>query len=222
MEKGDSAALTPQWVSLRLVERFRNVLYPIDLPMLLRLLPNIGYVVPKKILKGVLERGESLAIKGNMELILNQDNKTIGVAGRDVSEVIDGFSELRNFWLEQLHPSPSAETHYIELGGEATIRTSKNPVEVFTGFWTQCERVQRLSKTVGFDVVNFGLRLVPQNVDPNNADWFDLSIQPHVISSANHYYINIVWRNKNIETILDKFRKVNETVSAVIREVEKR
>lgn len=222
MERDDSGNLMPRWVSLRLVERFKNVLYPIDLPMLLRLLPNIGYVVSKKILKGVLEPGESLAMKGNVELTLNQDNKTIGVVGREVSEVVDGFSELRSFWLDQLHPSPSAETHYIELGGEAIVRSLKNPVEVFTGFWAQSARVQQLSKTVGFDVVNFGLTLVPQNVDPNNTDWFNLRIQPQVISSANHYYINIVWRNKNIETTLDKFRKVNETISAVIREVEKR
>lgn len=221
MEKGDTENLVPRWISLRLVERFGNVLYPIDLPILLRLLPTIGYVVGKRVLKGVLEPGESLALKGNVELILNQDNKTMGVQGREISEVVDGFSELRNFWLDQLSPSPSAETHYIELGGEGIVRSQKNPTEVFTGFWAQFERIQRLSKTVRFGVVNFGLRLVPQNVDPNNTDWFDLRIQPQVISSANQYYVNIVWRSKNMETALDNFRKVNETIGAVIREVEK-
>ena len=82
--------------------------------------------------------------------------------------------------------------------------------------------MQRLSKTVGLDAVNFGLRLVPQNAAPNNADWFDLLIQPDVISSGNHYRINIAWRNKDVQTALESFRKVNETIRAVIREIERK
>jgi hypothetical protein len=221
MEKGAEKDPTPRWISLRLSERFKNVLYPVDLPMLLRLLPNIGYIVNKKILKGVLEPGESFATKGNVELILDQSNKTIGIEGREVTEVIDGFSELRGFWLEQLTPSPDAETHYLELVGQGIAKSANNPTRVFTAFWTQFDGIQRLTKVLGWNVANFGLRLVPENADPNNADWFDLRIQPSVISSANRYFIEIVWRNKDIETALNNFRKVNETVKAVIQEVEK-
>jgi len=222
MDKANNQGLDLRWVSLRLVERFMNVLYPIDIPMLLRLLPNIGYVVPKKSLKGIAELGEALAIKGNVELIMNQDNKTLGVEGREVSEVVDGFNELRNFWMEQLNPSPSAETHYIELGGEGIIKSHNNPTVVFGEFWARLEMMQKLSRIVGFDVVNFGLRLVPQNIDPNNTEWFDLRIQPQVISSANHYYVNIVWRSKDMDAALNSFRRVSETIGALIRGVERK
>ncbi|MCL0066154.1 hypothetical protein M1N79_04690 [Dehalococcoidia bacterium] len=222
MQNDDNQYQEPRWVSLSLNERFKNVLYPVDLPVLLRLLPNIGYVVTKKILKGVLEPGEPWAVKGNVELLVNQDNKTLGVEGREISQVVDGFSELRAFWLDELSPCPDAETHYVELAGNGILRSLKNPTEVFTRFWSQSERLQRLSKTVGLDAVNFGLRLVPQNAAPNNADWFDLLIQPDVISSGNHYRINIAWRNKDVQTALESFRKVNETIRAVIREIERK
>lgn len=222
MDKANKQELDLRWISVRLVERFMNVLYPIEIPLLLRLLPNIGYVVPQKILKGVVEPGEALAVKGNVELIFNQDNKTLGVEGRDVSEVVEGFNELRSFWMEQFDPSPSAETHYVELGGQGIIKSHNNPTGVFSEFWARSEMMQKLSRTVGFDVVNFGLRLVPQNIDPNNTEWFDLRIQPQVISSANHYYINIVWRSKDMDTALNNFGKVNEIIGALIREVERK
>jgi hypothetical protein len=222
MDKSNKQELDLRWISVRLVERFMNVLYPVEIPLLLRLLPNIGYVVPKKVLKGVVEPGEALAIKGNVELVFNQDNKTLGVEGRDVTEVVEGFKELRSFWIEQLAPSPSAETHYVELGGQGIIESRNNPTSVFSEFWAGFERMQKLSKTIGFDVVNYGLRLVPQNVDPNNIEWFDLRIQPQVISSENHYYINIVWRSKDMDTALENFGKVNETIGVLIREIERK
>lgn len=222
MDKGKREGLYLQWVSLRVIERFINVLYPIDIPMLLRLLPNIGYVVPKKVLKGFVEPGEALAVKSNIELILNQDNKTLGVSGRDVSEVLEGFNELRSFWIEHLNPSPSAETHYIELGGEGIINSQNNPSGVFSEFWGRFDIMQKLSGIVGLDVTNFGLRLVPRNIEVNNTEWFDLRIQPQVISSANQYYINIVWRSKDMATAINNFKKVNETIGGVIREVERK
>ena len=222
MNKTNEQGLELRWISVRLVERFRNVLYPIDIPMLLRLLPNIGYVVPEKGLKGVIEPGGALAIKGNLELILNQDNRTLGVSGRDVSEVLEGFNELRSFWTVHLNPSPSAETHYIELGGEGIISSQNNPSRVFSEFWGRFDIMQKLSGIVGLDVTNFGFRLVPRNIEVNNTEWFDLRIQPQVISSANQYYINIVWRSKDMEVALNSFTKVNDKIDALIRKIERK
>jgi hypothetical protein len=222
MDKTEKKGLDLRWVSLRLVERFMNVLYPLDIPILLRLLPNIGYVVPKKVFKGIVEPGEALAIKGNMELVLNQDNKTLGVQGRDISEVVEGFNELRNFWTEELNPSPVAETHYIELGGEGIVMSNTNATGVFNDFWNRFEIMQKLSKIIGFDVTNYGLHLATRNTDPNNTEWFDLRIQPQVISSANKYYINIVWRSRDMDKVLNGFTKLNDMIGALIKEVERK
>lgn len=57
-------------------------------------------------------------MKGNVELVFNQDNKVLGVEGRNIIETIDGFNELREFWFKQLALSPIAETHYVELSCE--------------------------------------------------------------------------------------------------------
>ena len=213
--------LSVQWIRVTLLERFLNVLYPIDMAVLLRELPQIGYVVPRKVLKGVLELGEALAIKGDIELLINQDNKTIGVEGREVIGVIDSFKELRNFWLEKLNPSPKAETHYIEIGGQGYVLTDRNPMTVFGDFWADSKKIGVLGGIIGLDVMNFGLRLVSKDNEVNSPDWFDLRIQPQVISSENQYYVNLVWRCKDMQVALENFKKIDEITRSLAREVEK-
>jgi len=213
--------LSMHWIRVTLLERFLNVLYPIDVAVLLRELPQIGYVVPRKVIKGVLEPGEALAIKGDIELLINQDNKTIGVEGREVIGVINAFKELREFWLEKLSPSPEAETHYIEMGGQGYVLTDRNPMTVFSAFWADSEKLSMLRRVIGFDIMNFGVRLVSKNNEVNSPDWFDLRIQPQVISSENQYYVNLVWRCKDMKVALENLEKIDDITLSVVREVEK-
>ncbi len=215
--------LKPRWRRLRLVERFANVLYPIDLFELLRQLPKAGYVVPPKIFKGVIEPGEAAALKGNVELVANQDIRTLGIEGHEISpaEIIDSFNELRSFWHEKLEPSRSIETHYFELTGEAWVKTRKNPVKVFGQYWAQFSKMQELNKILGCEASNFGLQLTPTNTDPNNANWFDVRIHPLIVSSTNCYYINLVWRNEDIDKAIKAFSKMDSTIANLILEVER-
>jgi len=215
--------LKPRWWRLRLVERFANVLYPIDLFELLRQLPNAGYIVPQRIFKGVIEPGEAAALKGNVELVANQDNKTLGIEGHEIgpAEIIDSFNELRSFWHEHLDSSQNTETHYLELTGEGLVKTGKNPVKVFGQYWAQFSKMQALNKILGCEVSNFGLRLSPINVEPNSADWFDVRIQPLVVSSTKCYHVNLVWRNRDINKAIKAFSKTDDTIANLILEVER-
>jgi hypothetical protein len=145
----------------------------------------------------------------------------LGVEGRDVSELLGSFNELRRFWLEELKPSPEPQTFFAELYGQGVVKSVKNPNEVFTDFWASYEKVQKLSKIVGYDITNFGLRLTPKRIDPNNPDWFDLTLSPHVISSTSHYFLNIVWRDRKLEDALKKFKTTEDVIDSVIKEVER-
>jgi hypothetical protein len=215
--------LKPRWRRLRLVERFANVLYPIDLFELLRQLPSAGYIVPQKTLKGIVEPGEAAALKGNIELVANQDNKTLGIEGHEISpaEIIDSFNKLRSFWHEHLDSSQNTETHYLELTGEGLVKTGKNPVKVFGQYWAQFSKMQELNKILGFEASNFGLQLTPTNTDPNSANWFDVRIHPLIVSSTNCYYVNLVWRNEDIDKAIKTFSKMDDTIANLILEVER-
>lgn len=221
MNKNQSNELEIKWITIRIIERFMNVLFPIEIPVLLRLLPNIGYIVPSKRLKGVIDPGEALAIKGNNELILNQDNKLLGIEGSSISDILEAFNELRNFWIERINPNPAAETHYVEIAGTGFVGTTTSPSEKFIKFWSGIDRIDNLSKIVGFEITNYGLRLVTQSIEPNDPEWFDLRIQPQVISSANHYYTNIVWRTRELANAIENIQNIENIIKKIIHEIER-
>jgi hypothetical protein len=223
MDSGSVENLKPIWRRLSLIERFTNVLYPIDLLELLQQLPKLGYVVPRKILKGVIEPGESAARKGNIEVVANQDLRTLGIEGHETTpaEIIQAFDELRSFWRKQLESSQNVETHYLELIGEARVKTQKNPVEVFSQYWAQFNKMQKLNKILGCEAYNFGLRLTPTNTNPDSANWFDVRIQPLIVSSTRCYYVTLDWRNEDRDKVVKAFRKMDDTITNLILEVER-
>jgi len=208
------------WRQVSVVEGFSSVLYPLDIYDLLRQLPNIGYVVPDLVLRGIAERNQPLATKGDVELIINQDNKTIGVRGRDTEKTVDSFRELRQFYLEQLDPSPGLATRYLEFDGQGWAKSNANPNEVFSNFWGGHIPLRDLSRILGTDATNFGLHLVPPTKDPNDPIWFDISIQPLVVSSSKRYRIRWIWRGAEIEPLLNKFSKVDESLKKLVSKLE--
>lgn len=222
MDKDENIGLKIQWMPIRLVERFMNVLYPIEIPVLLRLLPNIGYIVPQKLYKGIIEPGEALAVKGNTELLLNQDNKTLGLEGNNIKELVERFNELRNFWQEKINPQPPAITHYVEIAGSGFIETTSKPRENFVHYWSGFERMNAFSKFIGFNVINFGIRLVDQSLEPNSPEWFEIRVNPEIISSENRYYINVVWRTKELANSVENINRLEDIIIKAVNEIERK
>jgi len=208
------------WHGVSIVERFTSVLYPFDILELLKQLPTIGYIVPDLVLRGTPEPGKPIAQKGDVELVVNQDNKTIGVRGREVEKAISMFEELRNFYLERLDPSPGLVTHYLEFGGEGWAKSGSNPVASFASFWANNENLTDLSGVVGSDVTNFGVHLVPPNKDPNDPEWFEIDVGPLIPSAARRYHVRYIWRGADTEQLIKKFADVNDTVRKLIAKIE--
>lgn len=207
------------WHQVAVLERFSSVLYPLDLFELLRELPTIGYVVPDLVLRGTPEAGKPIATKGAVELAFNQENKTIGIKGRDIEGTLGAFRELREFYLERLDPSPGLRTHYLELDARGWAKSDSNPTEVCSRFWAGHSGLRALHKILGSEATNFGLQLVPPNKDPNDPDWFHICIEPPVASSKR-YSVRWIWRGSDAENLLQKFAKVGETLQSLISVLE--
>lgn len=208
------------WQQVSVVEGFSSVLYPLDIYELLKQLPNLGYVVPDLVLRGTPEQSRPIATKGDIELTINQDNKTIGVRGRDTKKAVASYQELKDFYLNMLDPSPGLATRYLEFDGHGWAKSSANPTEVFTKFWHNHGPLQEFRNILEENVTDFGLHLVPPNKDPNNSAWFHLIIEPHVSSSKKRYRIRWIWRGTDTEKLLKKFSKVDETLQRLISKIE--
>lgn len=209
------------WYRILISERFSSVLYPIDVIELLKQLPSIGYVVPDLVLRGTPEANRPLASKGDIELIINQDNKTLGVRGRETEKTVESLKELRQLYLERLNPSTGLVVQYIELDGEGWAISDKNPTSAFTSFWANYSPLQELGALFEEnDVSNFGIQLVPANKDPNNPEYFQLNVQPHIPSASSRYHIRCIWRGADIEHLLDKFVNTDRMIQNVIKSIE--
>ncbi|MBI4329864.1 MAG: hypothetical protein HY673_01120 [Chloroflexi bacterium] len=214
--------ITLNWVTIQLIERFANVLYPLDPVDLLLRLPNLGYVVAERVALGApLEAGKPLAVKGDVELILNQDNKILGVRGRTAESVLKEFESLRQFYTDELDPSPSIRTDYVEIHGNGWVRGQRNPLEVFAGWRKEIGKVEAMGKVLGRDVTVFGISLCPPDVDPNSPDWFDIRIEPFPVSSGRRYRVTVVWRQQEMDEVLSRFKVIDDNVKDIILRIEK-
>lgn len=208
------------WHRAAVIERFSSVLYPLDIAELLRQLPTIGYVVPELVLRGTPEVGKPIAQKGDIELVINQDNKTIGVRGREAEKAVVSFKELRDFYLQRLDPSPGLATQYLEFDGEGWARSENNPSASFASFWSDYGPLQELGVILESDAVNFGVQLVPPNKDPNTPDWFHIYLEPLIPSAARRYHVRCIWRDTDVEQLLKKFAKIDDTLQNLIKKIE--
>lgn len=208
------------WHHVSIMERFSSVLYPLDIVELLKGIPNIGYIVPELVLRGTPELDKPLATRGDIELMINQENKTIGVKGRNVEKTIESFQELREYYLKQMDASPGLATHYVEFQGQGWAKSNANPNEVFGNFWANHIPLQNMGKLFGTDLTNFGIQLAPARKDPNDPDWLHIFIEPLIAASSRRYQVRLIWRSSEIKDLLVKFSKIDETLQKLVSKLE--
>ena len=208
------------WQRVSIIQRFSSALYPLDVFELLKQLPTIGYVVPDLVLRGTGEAGKPIAQKGDIELAINQDNKTIGVVGRALDKTIASFGELRDFYLERVDPSPGLATHYLEIDGDGWAKSGNSPTASFASFWSEHRPLQELGTILGEDVVNFGVQMVPPNRDPNAPEWFHIYLDPLIPSANKRYHFRFVWRGADMEKMLNNSAKAEDMLRRLIKKIE--
>lgn len=209
------------WHQVSIIERFSSVLYPLDILELLRQIPTIGYIVPELLLRrGTAEEGKPLATKGDIELLINQDNKTIGVRGRDSEKVNAAYQELRAFWLEHLDPSPGLATQYLEFDGQGWAKAKISPIAVCSTFWANYLPLREFGKLLETEVTNFGLQLTPPNKDPNGPDWFHIYVEPLIVSSDKRYRIRYLYRSPEPEIFLKKLPQIDKALQKILLRLE--
>jgi len=219
MAEGKKTDIDVAWHRVSVIERFSSVLYPINVPQLLWQLPTIGYIVPDLVLRGTPEQGKPIATKGNTELTLNMDNKTIGVIDKDPEKATTAFLELREFYIGRLDLSPP-EVQYVEFDGQGWVRSKESPVRVFSHIWRDSKPIQKLGSILGEDATNYGIEIVPREQDPNNPKWFHVAIHPLPASSLKQYYVRWIWREPNSAQLLKRYAKVNDTLRTMISTIE--
>lgn len=219
--------ITPSVVAL--VERFDAVLYPFPLDVVLKLLPQQGWVVRFE----EEERAAKLTApvsKGNVNLVFEQAGKTLGVRGNDVGETLAEFRELRAFVIEKFGLPPAVSSDYTEFrftGSANTGRRERNtPPEVIEAWWSGHPRSEALAIVLkrwipNEDLGAYGVRMATKGQDPNRPNWAELTIAP--ASSAGHrvYQFDLIYRNEDREAVEAVAERSEQLLSAAVEELER-
>jgi len=199
-----SSGSTPYIHLVSLIERFDAVLYPVDMLALLDHLPELGWVVRRRMTEEGSLNLRGAPTKGNTHLRSDPGNKTLGVAGNDLAEVLTTFRELKGLVETLFEFPPEVTTDYLEFRYVGWIRRESNPTEVFSSWWDGNQRVSQLGDFLQARLPNdastlspYGIKFAPARLEPNRPRWTELSITPQNIAGNHRYYFDLLFRHED-------------------------
>ena len=219
----DAWRFSPQLSSL--VVRYDAVLYPFQVPELLRVLPESGWIVPKAVLRRDQIAAEDLPTKGDAYVVLNQENKTLGVQGLELGEVITGYEELMDLVGAMFALPPSVTPQYLELRHRGWAQGQAEPATVMTEWWQELSQVMDLGAFVGeamgadpSQLLPWGFNLAPAGVDANRPDWTQVQILPEAIRD-NRFRFDIIHRRSVPDEVLTVARRMPEVLLDILERI---
>ena len=220
------ATLGVGYRQLSIAVKFSSVLFPFDTIQLLRTLSKQGFVLPEQISRPVtigmrLEISGIVGRKGEVSVRVDEPRQVLGVSGPDTKSVLTEMDSLESTLKAELGFDSSSSAHYYEFLASLIMRANKNPLESWQSHFAQTPILRKISEVVGSEVSVFGLRVGSKGEVPNQANWFDIRIEPLVQSAKEHHSIEVVFRHSRRGEVIAFVRKFDDMLTAILSLVEK-
>jgi len=206
--------------NIRFSIRMFYVLPPIDTVELIDLLIKAGYTRTAPPTPG-RQRGVQftftgpIARKGDIIIDVNDERGILGVASPLPASTIHGFNEVLQLIKTTLKVDPESMAEFYELIGQCEVESQISPITKFGQISEKIKLMEEFSKVTGKDTSFFSLRLVPKGEIPNQAEWFDITIEPHLVHATSTYNISVVYRSQD----KSKVRKFTEEFLSNVTEI---
>jgi len=209
-----------------LLERFDSVLYPVNLLPLLDRVPELGWVVEERV-----EDEQGIRTKtpkrGNLRLIMDQGNKTLGVTGNDIADVVAGYRELRQAAQEVSDYSPTVETDYVEFRYIGQVRRQGvNPTDVLGRWWSGIDKAEKLGRLLADSLQSdaetfapYGIRFAPHGLEPNRQNWAEFTVVPVNTAGQARFHVDMLYRNEKSEVTEAVAEAADDLIERVLYEV---
>ena len=191
-------------IQVVLSERFDSVLYPIEIIDLFDRLPEFGWVVSRRMDEQGTLRLRDAPSKGNVRLVIDTANKTLGVSGNDLTETLNEYRGLRSLIRELIEFPPQVVTDYVEFRYTGSISGETNPPQVFSAWWGEYDRAINLGEFLGERLPSdagplspYGIRFAPSGIDANRPNWTEFSITPSNIAGHKYYLFDLLFRHED-------------------------
>lgn len=216
--------LAPRYRHLSLVVKYNTVLFPFDTVQFLQALAKQGFILPESI--GPVSLGMRLEVsgivgrKGGVSVRLDAVRQVLGVNAPDVKTALVEMDSLESLVKNEFDLDSSSLVQFYEFLAGLTIRAKKNPLESWYTHFEQVPIIRKTSEVIGTEVSPFGIRLAPKGEVPNQANWFDIRIEPLVQSATDHHDIEVVFRRSRRDEVFAFVRKFDDVLDAFLSLVE--
>lgn len=223
---GRNEAGQPWYTAAHISVGIRDVLFPLNVDLLLMLLPEAGYVVQANMprarpFRARLEvQAGDLARKGDFSLSLNSERGHLGVIGPDPTSVAEEFQTLLDFATARLGIEIEVHAAFYEFLAEGILQTGKSPLKTFASLSAKMQLFDGLTNLFRNQVGLYGVRLVRPLSQPNSPDWLELTIEPAILESEKNYAFNVVVRNSILEPTLDFAKSFAGLLTRVVGQLE--
>jgi len=212
-------------VSIRLSTRMNYVLFPFDTTELIDVLVKAGYTrtappPPFRRLKGArLGFTGTIARKGEIVIDINDERGFLGATSPSATSTIQGFDEVLQLAKTNLKVDLEGMAAFYEFIGNLEVETDLNALEKIGQLYEGNKPIEDFGKIMGEAVSHFSLRLAPKGENPNQTEWFDITIEPELIKTST-YRISAIYRSKDKSKVQKFIEEFEVKISKILDIIE--
>lgn len=202
------------------------VFFPITEPDFSDILKGKGYTLGRRV-PPIFPTGPRayisgrIAVRDDCVVDVDADRKLVASEGRSAEEVVDVMEELMSIASKNFRVNFKKELSYLELVAHLIVTSEKNPLRSMGKFSKKHASLERFDEILGTNTSFLNIAIVPEDVPPNSSKWFDIRISPHLTKFSREYYVSVVFRDQEVEKVLDFTRQVNAKMMNLIKEIER-
>lgn len=203
-----------------------SVFFPLTEPDFSDLLKGKGYTLGRRV-PPFFPTGPRAYISGRIAtkddcvVQVDEDRKLVASEGRSAEKVIDVMKELMSTARRNFRVNFKKELSYLELIAYLIVTSEKNPLRSMAKFSKKHASLERFDGILGTNTSFYSIAIVPEGVPPNSPKWFDIRISPRPTKFSREYYVSVVFRDQEVEKVLDFTRQVNAKMMNLIKEIER-
>ena len=212
-----------QTLKFRVSLRMNYVLFPIDGRELIEALAQAGYKTQPFAPFGARQRltlSGQFAQKGNVAIDGNSDRGTLGVTSTSPDEAIEALNEMASLLKKNLQIDVEEGSRFFEIIADYKIISCEKPIFAISKIFEKNRVLQEIGEILGQQTSLYTLRLVPANMEPNQEEWLDITIEPDVTKPNSRYLISVVFRSKKRETVERFGKELESKLTTILNLIE--
>lgn len=211
----------------RIAFRLNRLFFPADLHDFAQVILKKQYVLlgplgPRRpLLVGQLGGAmDPMAQKGDTLLDVNTERGVVGSTGPNIQAVTFAMREIVDMFQEEFFLQKK-DYMFFELTS-SMIRVAKgNPISTMAGLSNGVKHVKRVADILGTDLAMRSIRLSSKNKSPQDPEYFDITIEPYTSLPTKKFFISIIYRQNDLDTLTKKIMNLQQQVDQIIESIQR-